>query len=271
MKKLAFILLLLVIVVSSCKKDETPGNAPVLPPAETMVIDFSKFGTTEKSASLLRSNWLYAATTVGAWNIIIGTTFAVPVAAFKIAINHQPQKIDGSTWQWQYTVDGFTSQYSARLTGKLEATKVIWEMYISKEGIESFEEFLWFEGTSNIDGTSGNWILYHSAGFPEKTVQIDWKKEDAEVGEIKYSYIRELNNQRQSDDFNGSTLTYGLQDEVFDVYVSVHAFDNQIQEFSDTFIEWNRTDYTGRVKAEHYFSDTSWHCWDNQGYDIECE
>lgn len=270
MKKLT-VFLLLFIILFSCKKDEPSGVAPVLPPAETMVIDFSKFGIAEKSAYIPGTNWLYAAKTVGVWNLIIGTTFAVPVTAFRVAVNHEPENIDNSTWQWQYTVDGFTSQYMARLVGKLEVAQVKWKMYIAKEGIDSYDEFLWFEGTSNIDGKSGQWILYHSAAFPEKTVQIDWKKEDVEVGEIKYTYVRELNNQGEMEPFKGSTLTYGLQEQHFGVYVNVHAYDNQVQSFADTFIEWNRTNFTGHVKAEQYFNDTNWHCWNSQGYDTDCE
>lgn len=265
------VFLLICIVIISCKKDEDPGIAPELPPAETMVIDFSKFGSIEKSASLLRSNWLYSAKTVGIWNVITGTTFAVPVAAFKVAVNHEPENIGNSVWQWQYTVEGFTSNYTARLVGKLEKSQVKWEMYVSKEGINSFDEFLWFEGISNLDGKGGKWILYHSAAFPDRTVQIDWKKEDAEVGEIKYTYVRELNNLGQTDAFKGSTLTYGLQEKYFDVYVNVQAYDNQKGLFADTFIEWNRTDFAGHVKAEHYFNDANWHCWDSQGYDTDCE
>ncbi len=270
MKKLTASLLLLLVIIS-CTKEENPQVAPVLPPAETMAIDFSKFGMVEKSAAMLRSNWLLAAKTVGVWNVIIGTTFAVPVAAFKKAIDHEPESTGNSTWQWQYTVDGFTSQYTARLTGKLEAAQVKWEMYISKEGVDSFDEFLWFEGTSNLDGKNGQWVLYHSAAYPEKTVQIDWKKEDVEVGEIKYTYVRELNNQGENDSLNGSTLTYGLQDSYFDIYVNLHTYDIQAQSFADTNIEWNRTEYSGRVKSEKYFADTIWHCWDSQGYNVVCE
>jgi hypothetical protein len=75
MKKLVIVLLLFSIVVS-CEKDDSEGIAPELPPVETMAIDFTKFGSANKSASQLRSNWLYAAKTVGVWNVIIGTTFA---------------------------------------------------------------------------------------------------------------------------------------------------------------------------------------------------
>ncbi len=173
-----FILILFaLLLLFSCKKEETTATAPQLPPAETMVIDFGQLGNAEKSAGFAKTNWMFSATTVGAWNVIIGTTFIIPVAAFKSAFNYQPVQIDGLSWQWQYAVDGFTSQYTARLVGTLEADQVKWEMYITKIGIEPFDEFLWFEGTSKTDGTSGQWILNHSAAFPEKTVQIDWKKE----------------------------------------------------------------------------------------------
>lgn len=271
MKNLAFILAALLLFYS-CQKDDTDSvkNAPELPPVETMVIDFGGISDMEKSASLEKSNWLYSVATVGIWNTIIGTTFAIPVAAFKSAFNHQPIKTDDLTWQWQYTVDGLTSQYTARLVGILETNQVKWEMYIAKTGIEPFDEFLWFEGTSNLDGNSGQWILNHSAAFQEKAIQIDWKRESGEVGEIKYTYVRELNDQREDEQFNGSTLTYGLQEGDFDIYVNVHAFDAQNQSFNDSFIEWNRTTYNGHVKAEHFFNDAEWHCWDSLGDNISC-
>ncbi len=264
---LVFIILLLFY---SCKKDETRVTAPQLPPAESMVVDFGQLVNTEKSAALAKTNWMYSATTVGIWNTIVGTIFVVPVAAFKSAFNQQAVQVDNLTWQWQYSVDGFTSQYTARLLGKLEAEHVKWEMYITKAGIEPFDEFLWFEGTSKINGTSGQWILNHSAAFPEKTVQIDWKKDADQVGEIKYTYVRETNNIGVADSFKGSTLTYGLQEGEFNIYVNVHAFNVQLQTFTDSFIEWNRTSFNGHVKAEHFFNDSDWHCWDNQGNDVDC-
>lgn len=270
MKKSIFIFLAF-FVFFSCQKEETSKTAPELPPAETMIVDFSQFGNTEKSAALEKSNWLYSAATVGIWNGIIGITFAVPVAAFKSAFNHHPGQVDDSTWEWQYTVDGFTSQYTARLVGELQSNQVNWEMYITKTGINSFDEFLWFEGTSAADGKSGQWILYHSAAFPEKTVQIDWKKEAEEVGEIKYTYVREQNSQGQNDPFNGSHLTYGLKEGEYNIYVNVHAWEATAQAFRDSYIEWNRTEFYGRVKAEHFFSDTDWHCWDSEGNNTECD
>lgn len=254
----------------SCGKDNTPTPAPKLPPVETMIIDFGKLADATKSAEFSKTNWVFSATTVGSWSLIIGTTFVVPVAAFRKAIKTEPKRIDNLTWQWDFSVEGFTSQYSARLVGKLQSTSVMWEMYISKKGISPFDEFLWFEGTSNIDGAGGQWILYHSAAFPEKTIQIDWKKEAEKVGEIKYTYVRQKNDQGQKDNFNGSTLVYGLQKSEFDIFINVHAYSSEKMNFIDTAIEWNSTNYTGHVKAAHFFNDSNWHCWDSQGNDIIC-
>jgi hypothetical protein len=235
-----------------------------------MIIDFGKLTNTTKSATFEKLNWTYSALTVGSWSTILVTTFAVPVAAFGSALKKEPTYLDNLTWQWQYSVEGFTSQYSARLVGKILASGVQWEMYITKTGIQPFDEFLWFEGISSIDGNMGQWILYHSATFPEKTIQIDWKKSGEKVGEIKYTYVRQNNDLGQQDKFNGSTLAYGLQNKELDIFVNVHAYSEQDNKFNDSFIEWSSTTYNGHVKAEHFFKDLSWHCWDSQGNDIVC-
>jgi hypothetical protein len=255
----------------SCEKEDASEVAPAIPPVETMIVDFGRLADNTKSAAFAKTNWLYSATTVGAWSFIIGTTFAIPVEAFRSAINVEPTYMDNSTWQWQYSVDGFASQYSARLVGKMLAKGVQWEMYITKTGNQPFNEFLWFQGISSIDGDIGQWILYHSAAFPEKTIQIDWKKTGDKVGEIKYTYVRQKNDLGQTDKFNGSTLSYGLQNKDFDVFVNIHAYSEQNSKFNDSFIEWNSTTYNGHVKAEYFFNDANWHCWDSHGDDTQCK
>ena len=81
--------------VSGCKKDK--GDPPVLPPAESMTIDFTNFSSAKKSLEVLpgtkgteNSNWEFAATVAGVWKLIINTTLAVPVTAYKIALNQTP-------------------------------------------------------------------------------------------------------------------------------------------------------------------------------------
>jgi hypothetical protein len=263
-------ILVLGIALFSCNKEETATTAPELPPVETMVIDFSQLDAT-KSVALTKANWFYSATTVAFWNVMLGGTLAVPVASFHAAVGQKAQQIDDLTWQWQYNVDGFTSNYTARLIGKLLSNQIKWEMYITKAGIDSFDEFLWFEGTSNLNGNSGQWILHHSAEFQEEMLQIDWMKSGENIGQITYTYVREKNDQDAADPYFGSTLTYGLQDEEFDAYINVHMYNPQKVDFTDTYIEWSRTNFNGHVKAEHLYNDTEWHCWDSTGNDIECD
>jgi hypothetical protein len=272
MRKASTIMLIILILgigLSSCDKKETLDTAPELPPLESMVFDFSQLNL-YKSAELSKSNWIYSASTVSFWSTILVTTLAVPVAAFHSAVEHEPTRINDQAWQWQYNVNGFTSNYTARLVGKLESNHIKWEMYITKTGIESFDEFLWFEGTSEMDGKSGQWTLYHSAESQDKLLQIDWLREGENVGQIKYTYIRQNDSQNNDDNYYGSTLTYGLQDSELDIYIDVHIYNQQAMDFVDSNIEWSSTEYNGHVKAEHFFNDTNWHCWDSSGNDIDC-
>ena len=266
--------MLVLLLFPSCDKNPNDKRAPEIPPIETLFVDFSKLENISKSVEMTKTNWIYSATTVTVWNLLVWSNFVVPAAAFKAAMNTNPEVINDVTWtwQWEYPIPEFNNVYNARLVGTLEtASTVKWEMYISKSGDDDpFTDFLWFEGTSDTDGNSGEWILYHSHQYDEKTIQVEWKKESDEVSEVSYSYVRKLNNLGTSDKFYGSTLTYGLQDNEFDAYLHIHAYDFQTEDFADTEIEWNRTDYSGHIKSEKFFKDTEWHCWDMDGNDISC-
>src|SRR5512137_1726829 len=107
MKKILAILLICLLpgILQDCKKDK--GEPPVLPPAESMSIDFSNFETARKSdfsISLPKgtntSNWEFAAGVAIFWKLVINTTLAVPVAAFKVAVNQKPVFIEEKTWEW---------------------------------------------------------------------------------------------------------------------------------------------------------------------------
>jgi hypothetical protein len=280
MKKLLAIIMSIVIslgLFSGCKKDK--GNPPVLPPAESMIIDFSNFETKKKSSVFSVDNkgvddinWAFAATVAGVWNTIIRTTLAVPVAAFKLAIDTDPVYLDDNTWQWNYdasiTMGQISTTYKARLTGQIRSNDVLWKMYIAREGTGAYPEFTWFEGTSNLDGKSGQWILNHSSQFPDPMLRIDWTRNSTDIATIKYTYIRELNNEGTTDPFRNSSIEYGLTANPLNAYYKIHYF-NGIQ-FSDVDVEWNTTGHNGKVKAPLFFPTSNWYCWDGNLVDITC-
>lgn len=269
----------LAFAVSCEKSEENPTpDAVELPPMETLALDLEDFmqdpsqsGKFSATASKTGNNWGYPRLVVGFWNTALFTTLAVPVASFRTAFAHKAVAIADNKWQWTYNVDGFAGQYTARLTGELRTDDVLWEMYVTRIGTDAFEEFLWFAGESSLDGSHGGWTLYQSADRPVRMLEIDWERENDEVGRVRYTWVREMNDDQETDRFKDSYLEYGLQDADYDVYYDVHAFDENSEAFVDVNIEWSRTSYEGRVMAPSYFEDEVWHCWDGNGDDVTCE
>jgi hypothetical protein len=269
MKKIVSLFLILALLsglFTTCKKDK--GDPPVLPPQESMLIDFSNFVSAKKSIEILPGNkgtensaWEYAATVAAAWRIIIGANLVVPVTAFKLAVNQTPVFISTKTWQWSYSVNVGADTYSARLTGLIRSTDVQWKMYISRTGTGAFAEFVWFEGTSKIDGTGGQWILYKDVVSPETLLQIDWTKTGSTVGYVKYSYVK-------NDAFLNSFIEYGLTANALNAYYTVHYFNGV--KFSDVNVEWNTTTHNGRLKTVDYLGDDNWYCWDSNKVNTVC-
>ena len=281
--KIGFALLAFVMVFNvSCDKtdddDKLANDALQLPPYESMAVDFSDFlddssnsGKLNSTTAKVGGNWLYPRLVVGIWNTALFTNLAVPVASFKGAFAHKAELIGENTWQWSYTVDGFASKYTAILTGELTSDKVVWKMYVTKDGVGAFKDFLWFSGVSDLDGNSGEWALYQSPERPNRMINIEWSRENDEIGSISYSWVREMNDEDSDDLFKGSYLEYGLQEGDYDVYYNIHVYDLQWENFVDVNIEWNSTDFNGRVMAPTHFEDEIWHCWDNTGEDVDCE
>ena len=258
MKKLLSVALILILAAGShigCKKDK--GDPPSLPPAESMSIDFSNFISSKKSSSDTKgtenSNFEFAATVAGVWNVLLASQLAVPVASFKVAVDQDPTFLSDKTWQWSYTVSVLGASYKARLTGQIGASDVIWKMYVSKEGTGGFAEFIWFEGTSKVDGTGGQWTLKQSAAVQEPFLQIDWTKSGTTIGSVKYTHIK------NNDPFKTSYIEYGMTTSALNAYYTVHYF-NEVK-FSDVNIEWNTSTHNGRVKSIDYLGDSEWHCW----------
>jgi hypothetical protein len=268
MKKLlsfTLILILITVLLHSCKKDK--GEPPVLPPQESMTIDFSNFAIFKKSATLIvgqkgteNSNWEFASNVAGIWNLIITGTLAVPVAVFKLAVSQTPVYLSQKNWQWSYTTSVAGVAYKARLTGAIGASDVKWKMYITKEGAGGFTEFLWFEGTSKSDGTGGQWMFYESPQTPVVLLQIDWTASGASIATIKYTLVK-------NDAYYNSYIQYGLTSATLNGYYTINYFNGL--KFSDVNIEWNTTTHDGRVKSPEYLLG-DWYCWDSNKINSIC-
>lgn len=274
MKKIIALSLLSIFLISlstSCKKDK--GTPPTLPPASSMTMDFSNFETGKKSADILQpkgtenSNFEFAATRVLFWDLILFDILIIPVETYKVAIDQTPVSIGSNTWQWSYTATVATVSYKARLTGQIRSTDVLWQMFITKEGGTSpFPEFMWFSGTSKIDGTGGQWILNYSYVHQVPVIQIDWTGTSFTPEVIKYTYVRTNLFEGGVDPNNGSYIEYGLTTGTYDAFYNIHYWNGSV--FSNVNIKWNITEHNGEVQCYEEFGDNDWHLWDNNYVNI---
>jgi hypothetical protein len=280
MKKLTSISLIITLLAGLFWGCEKKVNPPVLPPNGTMSIDFSNFNSTKKSANnqtevngitvVDKSNWTLASTVTGIWNLILTVNLVVPVASFNMTVTKTPVSLDNSTWQWSSNFNVVGATFKSRLTGQVTSTEVKWQMFISREGVGAFDELLWYEGTSSLDGKSGQWILNHSQQFPEPMLQIDWSVTGSAIGKIKYTYIRDQKDDRTADPFKNSSIEYGLTTNTLDGYYNIHQNTGVPNVFNDIFIEWSTTNHNGHIKANYYYQDDLWHCWDGTGTNVVC-
>jgi len=86
---------------------------------------------------------------------------------------------------------------------------------------------------------------------------------------VKYTYVRSLNNDRQTDTFKNSYIEYGkTTGTTYNAYYTIHYFNGQA--FADMNVEWSTTGKNGRVKCQPYFGDTNWYCWNSNYVNIVC-
>jgi hypothetical protein len=270
MNKLFFLALVILVpgyFLTGCKKDK--GDPPVLPPPESMIIDFSNFVSLKKGAAMPAgqkgtddSSWEFAASVARVWSSMVTSTLAIPIASYTDSGNQTPVYLSQDNWQWSYDFTVTNLTYKARLTGVIGTSDVKWKMYISKEGTGGFSEFLWMEGTSKPDGTEGKWVLNESPKSPAAMLQINWTKTGTTIGFIKYTYVK-------NDNFKNSYIDYGNTTSTqYDKYYKI-----SYATVSGTYIadvEWNTTSQNGRVKCLNYLGDTLWYCWDSNNLNIVC-
>ena len=269
MKKVIILLTIIivpVIYIISCKKDK--GQPPVLPPYESMIIDFSNFSTQKKSAVILSevkgtesSTWEFAATVSGIWSSLIESNLAIPIASFEAAADNNPAYASDKLWQWSYNFSVAGTAYKARLTGQTSTNQVIWKMYITNSASGGFTDFLWLEGTSKTDGSGGQWTFKQSPQVNETMFQTDWAKSGTSITSVKYTYLK-------NDTYKNSYIIYSLTTGTFDASFAIHFANDS---YANAQIEWNTTTNNGRLNCLSYLQDQNWYCWDSNLINVLCE
>lgn len=267
MKKAFLICITVLITALSCKKEK--NDPPVLPPVNSMFIDFSDFNNTSKSGAAVKGEnttaWEFAVVPAVFWNHIINTILFVPVTAFQATIDQQPVNVADDTWEWKRSFDIINSHFQTRLNGHVTGNVVNWKMYISLEN--GYSDFLWFEGTSAIDAKSGQWLLYQNTDNPVKILQIDWEVTgSSSLPHVTYTYIK---NDLHYGDFieYGSLTTSGSQ---YNSFYKMEFYNELAEKIFSLDVEWNSVTNNGRVKSSDYLLG-EWYCWDSNKVNTTCD
>ena len=274
-----FILLLSIIVFSSCDTDGLPDTqaqlvAPAIPPAEMYVMPTEALRHTGADTTdahrhgISYRNWVHAGLNLLVWNTAVVLNGTVPFAAFGRALNERPVHIGNGVFEWSYTYQAPDHagghEYDVVLTAEYINNRedVQWIMKLSQ--VDGFSDFEWYTGVVSRDHTEAIFTLNHRPNNPEPFISIAYSRNPVgDDASIRYTNIR------PSDAGRGGYIEYRVASETqfnrgFEVNPGPIDPTNLLQ------IEWNAPTNEGRVKHEKYFNDEEWHCWNTNLQDTDC-
>lgn len=263
MKTISSFLLSMMLIIVSCDSENEINQdpKPMLPPEYSMAPNFDDFQTDANQRNQTIENWFYSAINVGVYSAILTGSLAIPVTAFKATISQEPYyDTDAGVWTWESSFSTDGNDFSIKLTADVVSNNVDWKGYISSVS-NNAEDFLWFEGQSNVDGNTGNWTLYESPQNPTAWMSTVWtRNEEQTAGSATFTIEKD-------GDLKGSYISYS-RDETSDYNRSVEILNTKSTDLIN--IEWNSELKYGRVKSQNYFGDTDYHCWDENLQDVIC-
>jgi hypothetical protein len=169
MKKSLNLCLVLVasLLVLRCNTNTAPeehalGAPPKLPSAASMSIPtLQDMGAAKESAAAGTSiNVCIAFAANLFWTGVVAVALSGPVALFEAAVHTDPVPLpDSSGYQWVLSHGGF----NALLTAQDKNGSWDWTMTVMSGN--NMSNFTWFTGTSNQDGSQGNWTFYRHSDW----------------------------------------------------------------------------------------------------------
>ena len=239
---------------------DEPGSTPPLPATTSMAVDFSLFASGGGAANAAGTQLHFgnAALRVLAAQFVTVVHLAAPTAVFAVAANNVPSFEDGR-WHWRYTTSYQGQPWSADLSGVVSGSDVNWDMRITAPNHNPpLNEFLWYGGTSRVDGTSGTWRFYDpQSSSSSEVVRIDWEHQSLT------DHSATITVTGSGLDNTGDRLTA----EVDGASRYLTWFDASENATVDIF--WDASTGSGYIMATGYNGGLK-SCWDNNQNDVAC-
>lgn len=257
-----------ITIFSSCQKNDVEKTAPVLPPVESIMPDFTSFNPATKADS--RNEYLAYVTdyVISNWKTVYEQIINIPINGFKAFVDIQPVYQGNGMWLWRCDVsDGFTT-YTVSLIGKEKRGDMVeWELAVSSEGLFALKNFVWLTGESTKDGLNGSWKV--SVGPTDiisptdVVVSSDWECYDNhQIRKVDLTYALGHMCCGINPFFHNSTISYMA-------YATSDAYDHAVSAYYNHMgigwwkadVEWNAADGSGQVKCSSKWNDGNWHSW----------
>lgn len=256
-------LLILVIGLASCGKDNSTGpepteEAPSLPKLEKAEPDITffedsstKFSTSENQSI---ANFYLAKSMVTSMKAFfrIGNMYG----AFLNPANNSEATYNNGVWEWNYNISQNGNTVDIRTTAeKMSDGSIKWAMYwsVDTESI-TLDNYKLLEGTVTEDGKEGGWSF--NSLNPETNEEVvamtaDW--------EITSDVEKDLTIKVYDAGTLSATITYQRNGAEYTMTI-----DNSSQT-NNVVISWNTDTKTGSIVYEGTEK-----CWDSEFQDISC-
>lgn len=245
---------ILLSAVLGCKPKEK--IAPNFPPEKSLSIDFSYFIDPPNETS----NYAHAFETSHSWKSLLNDSLQLYQNMLNVVSQKDFNYQDNNTWLINGTVYSGENQYDVNYFEITDADTVDTKLFFTLDS--TYTNLLLFDGFFLPDSTNG----FRQINKPDtgntsvKFLKIEWNVISESKKEIKFTNLL-------LDDKNGNSVLYkDSTDTQYDVYLE---FFNKASE-NYTFIEYNKMNFSGRIKDLNFFGDENWYCWDTNRENTDC-
>lgn len=268
--KAKLVLLVIAALFISLGCDKNPNDpeepvAPTLPPAQSMQLDMSAFGTPQslgKTADpLSQTNFNNAVIRVAIVNTVVAAHLVVPTTIFAAAISEKPVLGTDGKFHWIYQITWGLTTFEADLAGWIDPTKlkINWEMYVTNPLHQpTLDKFLWYDGWASLENQNGQWTFYNpdKPSEKEQVIKIDWAHKSETDASLAFENVWNSHEEK------GDILEYLVKDDDR----TMAFFDKS--ENTDWTIYWHAVTSAGYLHVPDYNDGEPAH-WDENHNDID--
>ena len=255
-------LLVLVIALAGCGKDNgvnsDPGEPPALPEIQSEAaqpdISFFEDNQPKVLAKGDTANY-YAARSWALWQAAGTFAFAGSYSGFLMGSNNEEAVYEDGMWVWEYSYQSEEGSFTMKLTSEEVSDGYKWAMYWSyDDGETSVDNYKILEGTVSEDGSEGNWT-FNSLDTETSEERVAYTSEWTVTSDTESSM-----RAKWYDDSGTVTLTASFDKEAPDHTMS-YTYPNE----PNVTLYWNTDTNEGSFEQGGESS-----CWDENFKDIPC-